>query len=104
MKRPSQDVAGRPKVPDARSDVAGRSFSRNQVEFASYCRALHDPASTAADDAALIEDFADFLGGGGDFEAEAGVGPDPAFQERLRRRLWRNFVVSHIGNAGKETH
>lgn len=104
MKRPSQDVAGRPKIRDARPDVAGRSLSRNQIGLASYCRVLHDPASTASNDAALIEDFADFLGGGGDLEAEEGVGPDPVFQERLRRRLWRNYVVSHFRNAEKETH
>jgi hypothetical protein len=30
--------------------------------------------------------------------------PDPVFQERLRRRLWRSYVVSHLSNAGKETH
>ena len=104
MKRPSQDVAGRPKVRDLRPDVAGRSISRNQIEVGSYCRALHDPASTVVDDAALLEDFTEFIGGDEDFETGELPAPDPVFQERLRRRLWRGYVVSRLGLAGKETH
>ena len=85
MKRPSQDVAGRPRVRNVRPDVAGRSFSRHQVDYPSYCRALYDPASTAVDDAALIEDFTEFIGGDEYFETGKLPAPDPVFQERLRR-------------------
>jgi hypothetical protein len=56
------------------------------------------------DDAALIEDFAEFIGGDEYFETGMLAAPDPVFQERLRRRLWRSYVVSHLRNAGKETH
>jgi len=104
MKRPSEDVAGRPKVRDAGPDVAGQSISSNSIDGASHCHDLYDPMSTAADDAALIEDFADFLGCDEDFEAGGLPAPDPVFKERLRRRLWRHYVVSHLRNAGKEPH
>jgi len=104
MKRPSQDVAGRPRVRNVRPDVAGRSISSSQVELTSYCRALYDPASTAVDDAALIEDFTEFIGGDEYFETGKLPAPDPVFQERLRRRLWRSYVVSYLRNAGKEIH
>ena len=104
MKRPSQDVAGRPKVRDARPDVAGQSISKRAIDVASYSHALHDPMSPAADDAALIEGFADFLAGDEDFGTGALPAADPVFRERLQRRLWRNYVVSHLRNVGKETH
>lgn len=104
VKRPSQDVAGRPKLRDVRPAVAGQSISRSTTDVASYCHSLHDPISTAADDAALIEDFVDFLAGGEGFETGGLPAIDPAFMERLRRRLWRNYVVSHLRNVGKEPH
>jgi hypothetical protein len=59
---------------------------------------------TATDDATLIEDFRDFLAGNEAFDAIMLPAPDPIFSERLRRRLWRNFVVSRLGNGGKEAH
>lgn len=105
MKRPSQDVAGRPRGRNVRPDVAGRSISSSQIELtSSYCRALYDPASAAVDDAALIEDFTEFIGGDEYFETGKLAAPDPVFQERLRRRLWRSYVVSYLRNAGKEIH
>lgn len=104
MNRPSQDVAGRPKIRAARLEVAGSEFSRRTTDVASYRRALHGPMSTAAAEAALLEDFADFLLGDEGFEAGRLPAPDPAFRERLRRRLWRNHIVSTLCNVGKETH
>jgi hypothetical protein len=104
MKRPSQDVAGRPRVHPARSNVAGRSIPRNSNELASVCHVFRDPLPIAIDDAALIEEFREFLTGNEGFDAIELPAPDPIFSERLRRRLWRNFVLSHLSNGGKETH
>jgi len=60
--------------------------------------------SMAAAEAALIDDFADFLAGGEASDAELLPTADPAFEERLRRRLWRSFLASHLRDAGKEIH
>jgi len=104
MKRPIQDVAGRPKVRDAQPDVAGRMISRNAIDLESYCHGFRDPIPTAADDAMLIEDFRDFLAEDEGFDSERLPSPDPIFRDRLRRRLWRNFVISHLGRAGEKFH
>ena len=104
MKRPSQDVAGRPRVHLARSNVAGRSISRNSNELASVCHVFRDPMPSAIDDATLIEEFGEFLTGNEGFDGIGLPAPDPLFGERLRRRLWKNFVLSYLGNGGKETH
>lgn len=104
MKRPSQDVAGRPRVHPTRSNVAGRSISQNSNELASVCHVFRDPMSSAIDDATLIEEFREFLTGNEGFDAIGLPAPDPIFSERLRRRLWRNFVLSYLENGGKKTH
>jgi hypothetical protein len=59
---------------------------------------------TAIDDATLIEEFREFLTGNEGFDAIGSPVPDPIFSERLRRRLWRNFVLSHLRSGGKKTH
>ncbi len=94
----------RPRVHPARSKVAGRSISRNSNELASVCHVLRDPKPPATDDATLVEEFREFLTGNEGFDEIGLPAPDPIFSERLRRRLWRNFVLSHLGNGGKETH
>jgi hypothetical protein len=108
MKRPLQDVAGRPKVRDALPDVAGRMVSPGTLDLdwqvQSYCHVLRDPLPTAADDATLIEDFRDFLAGDDGSDSERLPLPDPIFRDRLRRRLWINFVHSHLGKAGEKLH
>jgi len=104
MKRPSQDVAGRPRVHPARSNVAGRSISQHSNDLASVCHVIRDPMPSAIDDATLIEEFREFLTGNEGFDAIGWPAPDPIFSERLRRRLWRNFVHSYLSNGGKETH
>ena len=108
MKRPFQDVAGRPKVRDCLPDVAGRMVSRRTLDLElyvhSYCHVLRDPLPTAADDAMLIEDFRDFVAGDEGADSERLPPPDPIFRDRLRRRLWRNFVHSHLGKAGEKVH
>lgn len=104
MKRPNQDVAGRPRVRDGRLDLLGPLAGRRATDNVSYCRGLHDPLSTAAAEAALIDDFADFLVDDEARDAEPLPTADPAFEERLRRRLWRSFMASHLCDAGKEIH
>ena len=108
MKRPLQDVAGRPKVRDSVPDVAGRMVSPRTLDFdlhrQSYCHVLRDPLPTAADDATLIEDFRDFLAGDEGSDSERLPPPDPIFRDRLRRRLWRNFVHSQLGKSGEKFH
>lgn len=96
MKRPNQDVAGRPRAHHAKPDVADRSaISRRAIDLAAYReqrRDLRDPMFTAAEDAVLLEEFIDFLGGDDDFETE--TLSDPVFRERLRSRLWLNLVLA----------
>lgn len=107
MKRPSQDVAGRPKGRSGRRpDVAGSPISRTASDVvARHCDVLlHTPLSSFADEAGLISDFADFLAGDEGFEAGSPNAPDPVFMERFRRRLWRHYIVSHRRNAGRATH
>ncbi len=104
MKRPNQDVAGRPRIRDARLDSLGPFAGRRATDNVSYCRGLHDPMSTAAGEAALIDDFADFLADGEARDAELLPTADPAFEERLRRRLWRKFLASHLRDSGNEIH
>lgn len=104
MKRPNQDVAGRPKVLDGRPDVAGSRIALDAADVASSRRARHGPMSSAADDAMLLEDFTDFLIGNEGFEMRGLPAPDPGFRERLRRRLWKNYVVSHLRKGGREIH
>jgi hypothetical protein len=106
MKRPSQDVAGRAKAREDRPHVhvVGQSGGRRATDSVSYCRGLYDPSSTVAEDAALLEDFADFLAGDDASDAELLPTPDPAFKERLRRRLWRTFAGSTLRGRGNEIH
>jgi hypothetical protein len=104
MKRQVQDVAGRPRVRDARSDVTGRTIMRSAIALESYCHVLRDPVPAADPDAMLIEDFRDFLAADEGLEARSRLAPDPVFQERLRRRVWRNFVISQLGTAGTRSH
>ena len=59
--------------------------------------------STAADDAALLEDFMEFLSDAHEIELGSARAPDPVFRESLRSRLWRNFVLAYL-RKGHETH
>lgn len=104
MKRPGHDVAGRPRVCDPEPDVAGRPISSNAIGRTSFGDVLHILRSSRTDDAELIEDFADFLARDEDCRAEELPAADALFSERLRRRLWKNFVISQLRNVGKETH
>ena len=101
MKRPSQDVAGRPRIHESRPDVAGRpAVSRSVIDPAAFHRDFHDRTSTGADDAVLMEEFVEFLGGEDDFEVGEVLAPDPVFRERLRSRLWRNYVLAVLRRGG----
>jgi hypothetical protein len=104
MKQRVQDVAGRTRVCDARSDVAGRTIMRSAIALESYCHVLLDPLPAADEDAMLIEDFRDFLAADEGLEARSRLAPDPIFKERLRRRVWRNFVISRLGNGSTKSH
>jgi hypothetical protein len=104
VKRPSQDVAGRPKIRDLRPNVAGRpAVSTSAIDPVAFHQAFHNRMSAGADDAALIEDFVDFLGGEDEFEVGQVSAPDPVFRERLRSRLWRNYVLAFL-RRGSEPH
>ncbi len=113
MKRVDQNVAGRPKSEYAsdysRRDVAGMRAVLEWEDVASFLNALRhsvrstlaDPTAAFADDAMLLEEFADFVGE--DDEMESGLPmlqADPDFRERLRGRLWRTFVQTQLRNGG----
>jgi hypothetical protein len=109
MKRSNEDVVGRPKLSDPHRDVAGLSplagskGSQPILDVASFRHALDDPMGTAMDDADLIADFAEFMAGDASPASNVLLEPDPDFRERLRRRLWRTHVVTHLRDGG-ETH
>lgn len=109
MKRSNEDVVGRPRLREPRRDVAGLSpfagstGSQPILDVASFRHALDDPMGTAMDDADLIADFAEFMAGETPPDNHVLLEPDPDFRERLRRRLWRTHVVTHLRDGG-ETH
>ncbi|MAG34214.1 MAG: hypothetical protein CL908_25325 [Deltaproteobacteria bacterium] len=101
MKRANDAVVGRPtKVERRQREVAGVNLAPVSVEVASYRHALTDPMATAADDAALIADFAEFLSGDDELDEVLLVPPDPTFREKLRRRVWRTYVQTHLRDSG----
>lgn len=104
MKRPIQDVAGRPREREVRPDVAGRIILRRTSDLESCCHMFRDSMTTASEEASLIEDFRDFLAGDEDFDSVGRPEPDPIFRERLRRKVWRQFVVSQLGSTGGNIH
>ena len=53
-------------------------------------------------DATLADDFADFLAPTPEGMEDLPP-PDPIFRERLRRRLWRMYVQTHLKD-GPEPH
>ena len=103
MKRPNEDVIGRPRLRNLESDVAGASMLPPIPDVASFRHALNDPMGTAQDDEQLLAEFEDFMTGDSQLESLGLPLPDPIFRERLRRRLWRTHVMTHLRNRG-ETH
>jgi len=103
MKRTNEDVVGRPKPRDLQRDVAGATKPTPFLDVASYRHALDDPMATGQTDAELLADFADFMMGDAQIECGELPPPDPVFRERLRRRLWRTHVMTHLRDGG-ETH
>ena len=103
MKRVNEDVVGRPKPSGVSRDVAGSTIPLNMNDVASYRHALNDPMGTAIEDESLMADFEDFMSGEQSFVNGDLPAPDPAFRERLRRRLWRTHVMTHLREPG-DTH
>jgi len=100
MKRSNEDVIGRPRLQDLKSDVAGASMLSAIPDVASFRHALDDPMRTAQDDAQLLADFEDFMTGDSQLESVGLPSPGPVFRERLRRRLWRTHVMTHLRDGG----
>lgn len=103
MKRSNEDVIGRPRLANLRSDVAGARLPSPILEVASFRHAFDDPMGTAREEAQLLADFADFMTGDAQFESGELPLPNPVFRERLRRRLWRTHLMTHLRDGG-ETH
>lgn len=91
-----------PKLRDPRLDVAGGSPLRSpRIDVASFRQALDDPFGTAEDEARLLADFADFMVADLEAAEDPRTRPDPAFRERLRKRLWRAHVMSRARDDGR---
>lgn len=107
MKRPSQQVAGGPRLREVRPAVAGRPALGRAADALSTAASLRlgAPMGVSSEDAELLADFADFMSGEEE-ELEAGLLPeaDRTFKDRLRRRLWRTFVMGYLRGGGNSTH
>ena len=105
MKRMDGDVVGRPKIRGLRRDVAGIPLPRRQEDVASFRHALDDPMGTDRGMVELMADFDEFMTGGDETLGAEGEGeravPDPVFRERLRRRLWRTQLMTHLHDRGE---
>jgi hypothetical protein len=103
MKRRQEGFAGWPGRLASSCDVAGVSESgRASATFASYLDARSSSTGFMEESRGMARDFAEFIE---DPETSAGplAEPDPIFQERLRRRLWRMHLLTH-GVSGFERH
>lgn len=99
MKRLSQAVAGGPRNRPVKSAVAGRPAQSRVADVASI---LASPTSTpTTEEADLLADFADFMSEEEELEPGLLPTPDAMFKERLRRRLWRTFVLSDLRGGGE---
>ena len=121
MKRANEDVIGSPRLRETRQDVAGLSTlslpsgskmtsrsTASLLDVASFQHGQSDPRGTAgvgmaAGDSGLLADFLDFMAGDAEIERGEVAPPDPVFRERLRGRLWRTHVMTHLSDSG-ETH
>lgn len=92
MKRPAYDVMGLPTARTRIDDVAGRPLRISPLDVASF--RVADPRSADGEsDSELLADFADFMAGDDALLAGEIPAPDPIYRERLRRSLWRTFVM-----------
>ena len=64
---------------------------------------LDDPLGVHQSDSELLADFSDFMQGDTVFEDGCPSPPDPAFRDRLRRRIWRTHVHANLRDT-HETH
>lgn len=105
MKRSSHELAGGPRLGSVQPAVAGRRApeATKVVASTSSISATHPMAQGAADEAALLRDFVDFMGGDEDLDPGLLPAPDPTFRERLRRRFWWIFVMTYLRD-GELTH
>jgi hypothetical protein len=102
MKRPNEGVVGWRRASDLGFDVAGSPLHQAKMDVASFRHALNDPLATRESDTDLLAEFEDFMSGGESFMDGTLPVPDPGFQERLRRRLWRTQLLTqqpHIGDS-----
>jgi len=86
-----------------RPAVAGRPSSNPTLDVFSIVSSTYDPIVVAAAEAELMADFADFMNGEDELDSGLLPTPDPTFKERLRRRLWRTFLMSYL-RGGDSTH
>ena len=103
MKRSQEGFAGWPGRLASSNDVAGASGAGHaSATFASYLDARSSRTGLMDAPRGMARDFAEFIE---DPETSAGplAEPDPVFQERLRRRLWRMHLLTH-GASGFERH
>jgi hypothetical protein len=105
MKRSSHEVAGGPRLRNLPRAVAGRPAPSAGVDVFTTRPALRrDPIAIAAEEAEVLADFAEFMNAEDDFESGPLPPPDQTFKERLRRRLWRTFVMGFLRGGGDSTH
>ena len=102
MKRTNEGVVGLHRADDLGFDFAGSPLHQAKMDVASFRHVLNDPLATRESDTDLLAEFEDFMSGGESFMDGTLPVPDPGFQERLRRRLWRTQLLTqqpHIGDS-----
>lgn len=101
MKRNPLDPVGRPNSgglsEKSRPDVLGRPRVVPIQDVASY---LDAKLGAGESDASMVREFAEFLSGASYPESPlfpmhgTQTRPDPLFEQRLRRRLWRMHLLA----------
>ncbi len=88
------------------SEVAGQRvrLSVRTDDVASFRNAKGRNAAGTGRDRVLMAEFDDFMRADDELASDVMPQPSPVFRERLRQRLWRAHVITHVAPSGRELH
>ena len=93
--------------PQATHAVASFRHATDRLRATRIHAAAHAAGASGSrvrkqEEAALLSEFADFMSVDSDAQVSRWRSPNPVFQERLRRRLWRTHVLAHLSHRGRD--